>query len=560
MLPSLAGNAARFSAADDPWIPVRRATTYAHVGLRELFLEAHTYDDLAIAMAPAASGLLRFGAAIIARITGLDNVGLTADQWNQHRRQAFAHGRFAPDAVNAYFDNDEYCFDVFDPDRPFLQEPLLAEQCPYPSGINKLVWGRPAGRNLAWLNPHHDLDPVPLPTPQALLHLLTHHYYGASGTYTPRAAPGRPASLHGSSGPLRATVSFHPLGRTLFETLLAQIPKFTGYPTPPVPDTEETGDRCPWESAWRPGPHEARPEVTWPGRLLTGRSRHALLLVPAPGGTHVTDVYLTWGDQVKPLPATDPYLVMDTVTGGRRADRRRMPRRADADRAWWRELEALLLAPDEEHSFRRPEIFDTLNDLPPQVRTHLRVRVHGFDQDGQTRDHRWYTAITPPLLAWAQENDPQRAERIGACVKAAHAMAADLKDVAEQAWKDTINGPAAGAVGAMAGRETGKKKPVRRTAPKDTSPASAKKTAGRSPWTAPAGTEYWRGAEKTFWRLLDAPDAWPHAAFAATAEAALRQVTALDRVRYRHAARAVATAVADLHQRARSRRQPDQEG
>lgn len=538
---------------------MRRATTYTHVGLRELFLNAHTYDDLAVAMAPAASGLLRTCAVIAARTTGLDDAGMTATQWNQLRRQAFDHGRFAPDAVNAYFDNDAYCFDVFDPDRPFLQEPLLAEQCPYPSGINKLVWGRPAGRNLAWLSPHHDLDPVPVPTPQALLHLLTHHYYGASGTYTPRAAEGRPASLNGSSGPLRATVSFHPLGRTLFETLLAQIPKFTGHPTPPVPPTEDTGDRCPWESARRPGPYQARPDLTWPGRLLTGRSRHALLLVPAPGGRHVTDVYLTWGDQATPLPATDPYLVMDTVPGGRRADKRRMPRRADADRAWWRELEALLLAPDEEHSFRRPEIFDTLNDLPPQVRAHLRVRVHGFDQDGQTRDHRWYTAITPPLLAWAQENDPQRAERIGACVQAAHATAADLKQAAEQAWKDTIDGPAAtGAAGGAAGRGP-RKKTGRRTAPTGTGPASPKKTTGRSPWTAPAGAEYWRAAEKTFWRLLDAPDASPDAAFAATAEASLRQVTAPDRIRYRHAARAIATAVADLHHRARSRRQSDQE-
>ncbi|SCF71060.1 MULTISPECIES: type I-E CRISPR-associated protein Cse1/CasA [unclassified Streptomyces] len=178
---------ARFSAADDPWIDVRSGTTYRQVGLRELFLDAHTVDDLAMPIAPSASGLLRVAAVIAARITALDDPRLSADQWNA-RRWALLSSQdgFKPAAVNAYFDNDAYCFDVFDPVRPWLQDPLLASQCKAPSGINKLVFGRPAGNNLAWLSPHHDLDPAPVPTAQALQHLLIHHYYGASGGGTPR--------------------------------------------------------------------------------------------------------------------------------------------------------------------------------------------------------------------------------------------------------------------------------------------------------------------------------------------------------------------------------------
>ncbi|MEV7283030.1 type I-E CRISPR-associated protein Cse1/CasA [Streptomyces sp. NPDC093252] len=514
---------ARFSAADDPWIDVRSGTAYRQVGLRELFLDAHTIDDLAMPAAPSASGLLRITAAIAARITALDDPALSADQWNDRRRTLLSSpGGFEPAAVNAYFDTEAHCFEVFHPQRPWLQDPLLASQCKAPSGINKLVFGRPSGNNLAWMSPHHDLDPVPVPTAQALQHLLIHHYYGASGGGTPRTVGHRaPRHLGGRSGPLRSTVSFHPLGRTLHETLLAQIPKLT---------REQTGtDLCPWEDPAPPAPDAPPAPVTWPGRILTGRSQHALLLVPAPGrGSHVSDVYLTWATERPPLPATDPYLVIHTA-GNTKSGPRRYPRRADADRAWWRELDALLLAPDEHRAFRRPEIFDTLNDLPDDVRSSLRVRVHGFDQDGKVNNRRWYTTITPPILAWAQENDPQRAERIAECVAAAEHHAGRLTYLAGQAWKDTTDGPGHGPPG--------------------------KKSS--SPWTAPARAAYWPLAEHAFWHLIDQPDLSARHAFATAAEQALRAATAADRVRLRHAARAVAAAVAELHRPPRAR--PGQE-
>lgn len=520
---------ARFSAADDPWIDVRYGTIYRQVGLRELFLDAHTIDDLAMPVAPAASGLLRIAAVITARITALDDPQLSADQWNARRRTLLSlPDGFNSTAVNAYFDNEAHCFEVFDPVRPWLQDPLLASQCKAPSGINKLVFGRPAGNNLVWMSPHHDLDPVPVPTAQALQHLLIHHYYGACGGGTPRTV-GRRAPRHvgGRSGPLRSTVSFHPLGRTLYETLLAQIPQLTG---------EQTGtDLCPWEDPAPPAPDGPPAPMTWPGRILTGRSQHALLLVPGPDGSYVRDVYLTWATERPPLPATDPYLVIHT-NGNAKPALRRYPRRADADKAWWRELEALLLAPDERRAFRRPQIFDTLNDLPDPVRASLRVRVHGFDQDGKVNNRRWYTAITPPIWAWAQEHDPERAARIAECVAAAEHHAGRLTYLAGQAWKDTVNGP---------GR------------PQDGRTLGKPEQKSTSPWAAPARTAYWPLAERAFWRLLDQPDLSVRRAFATAAEQALRTATAGDRVRLRHAARAVAAAVAELHRPPRTR--PEEE-
>ncbi|MCC3772753.1 type I-E CRISPR-associated protein Cse1/CasA [Streptomyces sp. UNOC14_S4] len=496
---------------------MRTATCYRQVGLRALFLGAHTFDDLALAVPPAASALLRIATAITARITGLDDADLSAGQWNALRRELLTRtGGFDPEAVHTYFDS--YCFEVFDPVRPWLQDALLAEQCDKTAGINTLVLGRPAGNNLAWFSPHTHTDrhAAPLPTAEALQHLLVHHYYGRSGGCSARTVAGT-SHPRGTSGPLRSTVSFHPLGRTLYETLLAGVPKFLG-------DEQTLPDRCPWEEEEPPDPQWPLPVITWPGRLLTGRSRHAALLVPGSDGSTVTDAYLTWATQHRRLEATDPYLVIHTDPK-KPIERRRSVRRADADRAWWRELDALLLAPDEHRTARRPEVFDTLNDLPAPVRRSLRVRVHGFDQDTKVNNRLWYTAITPPVLNWSQENDPQRAERIGQCCLAAEQTGFRLAFLADRAWKET-------------------------TSPQHEAPAPAgpkPRTSGA--WTAPARAAYWENAEPVFWRLLDQPDTPAYAAFAGVAAAALRQVTASARIQHRAAARAVAEAVAALHRR-----------
>jgi CRISPR system Cascade subunit CasA len=494
-----------FSAADNPWIDVRTGCQYDQVGLRSLFLDAHRIDDLALPQPPAASALLRIAVAITARITGLDDPELTASQWNALRRSRLEEGRFDPHAVHTYF--DQHSWDVFDPTRPWLQTPSLRTQCDHSTGINAFVPGRPAGNNLAWFSPHGHHTAEPVPTAEALQILLIHHYYGRAGTGTPRTLSSA-TSKKQTSGPLRSSVSFHPLGRTLHETLLVGVPAFTGDDQPPG------ADACPWEEAALPGPQATPTPVTWPGRQLTGLSRHAILLVPGDDNTTVTDAYITWATQDPKPITTDPYLAYRIIPETKNVARRRTLYRADASRAWWRDLETLLLAPDEHGTHRRPVIFDTLNDLPEPVRRRLRIRVHGFDQDGRATDRQWYTAITPPLLNWTQEHDPVKAQRIAECCRQAEQTAQRLATVAKQAW-DTA------------------------THSRTTQP----------PWAHRALTRYWPKAETAFWRLLEEPDTAAPTAFADAAAAALREITEAARVRHTTAARAVAHAVRDLYRR-----------
>ncbi|MFF3544745.1 type I-E CRISPR-associated protein Cse1/CasA [Streptomyces platensis] len=497
-----------------PCIPIRFLDRHQEsLGWRDVLLHAHEIEDLALPHPPAASAALRILVTVTARITGLDDPEMSAGEWATRRHALLkTPDGFGAEAVHDYF--DQYVWDLFDSDRPFLQDPRLAHQCQERAGINKLVFGRPEGNNLAWLSPHADTDPQPLPSDQALWHLLTHHYYGAAGTCSARTVAGHSASK-AKAGPLRSTVSFHPLGRTLYETLLAGLPK----PSDQWPDSEDT---CPWEEPALPDPAATPPPVTWPGRLLTGRSCHAALLIPTSDGQQVTSAYLTWGTQTA-LPATDPYLIHRINTHPQRpASQRYKPRSADADRALWRDLDALLLAGDETSTVHRPDVFTTLNDLPQELRASLRVRAHGFDQDGKTMNRTWYTALTPPVWPWIQEDDPSAAERLVECRTAAEDIGALLDTVSKKAWSAITSPPAK--------TQGGPAKPPRRL------PA----------WTRNARAMYWPRAETTFWNLLDHPHLPARAAFINDAITTLRTVTRPVIAQHFRAAQVTVAAVAEL--------------
>ncbi|MYV96416.1 type I-E CRISPR-associated protein Cse1/CasA [Streptomyces sp. SID1034] len=465
-----------FDLREEPWIPVRVGSDSLRVGLRELFQRAHEVEDLALPIAPAASGLLRILAAMTARIAGHDDVrmddeDLAADayDWFALRERVLAGGAFDLKAVSDYFDDERLAgrFDLFHPERPFLQDPRLLQECvdgqgrPNPSGVNKLVLGRPTGINGAVLFGHFtDTDPVAIGAAEAAWHLIAQLYYGPSGQCTPRRITQVRAGS-GDAGPLRKTVSFHPWGKNLFTTLVLAVP---------VPDGGdlEADDKCPWEEEL-PDPLGPPVPVTWPGRLLTGRARHAALLIPSDDGRTVTDAYLTWSTHHPARAARDPYVIFDLPRGGGEP----FARPADGQRALWRDVDALLLESRPEAA-RRPL---ALEELPGSLLSSLRVRAYGFDQDGQQRDRGWYEATTPPVLQWQQEVNAPMALHIGRCHQVAEDVADRLDYAARLAWKlttDPVADPSAKV-------QLDRKKP--------------------GPWASSAAAAYWPAAERLFWRL-----------------------------------------------------------
>ncbi|WP_256107743.1 type I-E CRISPR-associated protein Cse1/CasA [Streptomyces sp. ODS05-4] len=462
----------------EPWIPVRLLTGEStRVGLRELFERAHEIGDVEVPLPPAAAGLMRVLAPIAARIAAdggkqLDDPKTAAiiDDWLDLRERVLKAGRFDPTAVDAYFGRPdlEGRFDLLHPQRPFLQDPRLLAECvdakgaPNPSGINKLVMGRPTGINGAVLFGHFtDTAPVPVPAAEAAWHLIAQLYYGPAGQCTPRRITTERTGS-GDAAPLRKSVSYFAWGPELFTTLVLAVPV-----PQDVGDWEEVDDACPWEEDL-PDPLGPLAPLTWPGRMLTGRFRHAALLVPSPDGRSVTDAYLTWSTHQPPHQARDPYQVLE-----RRFDGQFQPREADAARALWRDLDALLLK-DSRHDHLRPP---ALEHLPRPLR--WPVRAYGFDQDGQQKDSVWFKATTPPVLQWQEESDAHMAHHIHHCHTTAEDVGKRLDYAARIAWKIATD-PAV-----------------------DLSP-KAKITLDRrkpGPWASAASSRYWPAAETTFWQL-----------------------------------------------------------
>ncbi|MFD7506191.1 type I-E CRISPR-associated protein Cse1/CasA [Streptomyces sp. NPDC059850] len=476
-----------FDLRTRPWIPVRtRDGGGASVSLRELFLSAHQIDGLSVALPPAASGLMRILCAMAARITGLDTASNTTAWLDLRYDLLEAAQRFEPAAVDAYFTRHASRLRLHDPVRPFLQDPRLADECPSSSGVNKLVMARPAGSNQVFFGHFTDAEQVAIPSADAALHLITQLYYGPSGQCTPRIVSGKRFG-NSFAGPLRKAMSYHPEGRSLFETLLLGIPALSTWPQPggagAVGGTGGAAvtDACPWERAELPDPLAPPSGAVGPLTALTEQHQHAILLQPGPDGESVVDATITWAFRTsRAVSHTDAYLIWDEGKDGTLR-----PREAAAERSLWRDLDALVLLKRGDGG-KRPLVLDGLvgGQIPEASLRALRMCAYGFDQDGQTRDRTYFSATTPDLFALLESSDESVDNALALGAKegreAAEKAAERLAYALRVAWRSYT------------------------TPFTDDKPGRKDKDAG--PWPGGALAAYWPVAEERFWDSLDARD------------------------------------------------------
>ncbi|WP_433347692.1 type I-E CRISPR-associated protein Cse1/CasA [Microtetraspora malaysiensis] len=444
------------------WIPVREGEARTQVGLLELFEHAHELTDIEVWPPPAAAGLWRVLTVIAARVTELDDMSCDSDEWKERQATVLAKGHFDPEAVKDYFARHPNRFDLFNPHRPWLQDPRLREECKTSSGVNKLVMFRAAGNNQVWFDHSTTVKLCRIPADEAVFHLLTQLYYGPSGQCTPRTA-GTVSGGNSKAGPLRRTASFHPVGSNVFESLVASVPPVHHYDTGGV-------DLAPWEADELPDVAKVAPRPSGVAGVLTGRFQHAVLLERSDDGESVVDAWITWAWRDKEFPAKDPYLIYQQSKEGNE-----YPRQADASRALWRDFDALLLEDTGDNHARRPMVLAAVEDLRGILLPILRVRAFGFDQDGQTRDKEWTTGITPALLALVEEDGVPYA--ISMMREAAERLERQLRYVLREAWV-AINDPSNG---------------YGKTQRKDIS---------EGPWPVSGSFRYWSRAERIFWKRV----------------------------------------------------------
>lgn len=446
------------------WRPGRRPDVVGPdepLSLSELLIHAHEIEDVEVSPPPALSGLLRVLAVLTGRVTGLDRAA-SYEEWEDARENALRVGRFDDVSVRQYFAGLQGRFELFHTatEYPFLQDKRLLQQCrtlkgeETSSGVNKLVLDRAAGQAFVWQSHTVDAEPDPVPVAEAVLSLLTWLYYGPPGRCTARQV-GEVRAGDTKAGPLRGSVSYHPVGSSLFHTLLLGLPY--------VPHHDQ--DAAPWEEEPR-DPLGVPPAPKGLARVLTGRFRHAILLSPSEAGDAVVDARITWAWRQEHGPVEDPYLMHRVPSDGGVP----VPESASAQRAVWRDLDALLGKTEQR---RRPTVFTGLDDLAVDEGVFACIRALGFDQDrSQAKDRQYFAGITPPLLDAWQCNDPERWARLLDARNAAENTGWQLENALSGAWRDLTGG------GKGKERDRG------------------------VPWLHPAMTQYWQAAEQCFWEAV----------------------------------------------------------
>jgi len=232
----------RFSLRMIPWIGVRYLDgTRRHLGLNDLFQDAHRIAGVSVNNAAERAGVLRFlisATALIARGHG------DAD-WDD-----LAEDGFDPAVVTNVLDDIDRFLWLAHPDTPFMQETRISEKAALqpiasltpmaPGGSAKTWWGRPGdGFTPATFTPEH-----------AARALTAAWFYSPAGGGKPPAisySDGLPVGWKGR-GTLRPGTqgirSFW-LGENLAQTLLANVMEEWVYTDTTMPLWAVEGDTTP---------------------------------------------------------------------------------------------------------------------------------------------------------------------------------------------------------------------------------------------------------------------------------------------------------------------------
>jgi len=350
---------------DDPWLSARtiegvlaRGTqglgAIAETGVRRLLLDADQFQDLVVDLPTQKAAILR---QLLLPIV-VDALGRPADAaaWvAMFRAGAFSSEQ--RDKLNAYLDEHHHLFNLFDPVDPFAQVAGLHTAKGETKGSALLVATAATGNNVPLFSSRSEGDPLDL-TPAQAAHWLVHtHCWDTAAIKTGAVGDSKVKSGKTTGnpvGPLGQLGVVIPRGRTLYETLLLNIP----FGQAPLSDDFPQ---------WRRREKEGRIEDTlsvatpaWQPRAARGLldtwtwQARRIRLIPEemPAGVRVRSVIVSAGDRLEVSPDQEPHTAWITDSATARAKAKTSgksasapatrPRRHQPGKAGWRGLEALL--------------------------------------------------------------------------------------------------------------------------------------------------------------------------------------------------------------------------
>lgn len=328
---------ARFDLIDEGWLPLRLKDSSAvvDVGIAEALLDSHKFTDLVVELPTQVPALLR---QVLLPVV-VDALGAPADREEWGRR--FAARQFSPaeiDELRRYLDEHRARFDLFSSTVPFAQVAGLEATNGETKGSGLIVPTEATGNNVPLFASRTEGDALPLTPAQAARWLLHTHCWDTaaikSGAKGDEAHVKAGKTTGNPTGPLGQLGLLVPMGPTLYETLLLNMP---------IGSRAQAGSPQ-WRSA---EPARAGWEIRNPSGLLdlwTWQSRRIRLIPePGPDGDRVVRIVLAAGDRMRMIPEWEPHTAWAFKKSAEKAsaaDRR--PRRHTTGKAIWRGMEALL--------------------------------------------------------------------------------------------------------------------------------------------------------------------------------------------------------------------------
>ncbi|MFE3110609.1 type I-E CRISPR-associated protein Cse1/CasA [Kitasatospora indigofera] len=341
-------------------------------------------------------------------------------------------GCFSPSQVkliHSYLEEHASQFDV----RRFAQVPDLRATNGATKPVTLLMPHVPSGNNSALRAARNDEDPSPIPLAQAVRWVVHAHCWdtaaiksGAVGDDQVKAGK----TTGNPTGPLGQLGVVMPLGRTLFETIVLNLP-ITG---------RIAGDSPWWERGeldpiWKPRPAEGLLDAwTWMSRRI------ALIVEDGLEGPVVRRVVVAAGDRMTSTPEGEPHTTW-TIKKDKKTGSVRSPRRLQPGKNAWQGMEALLALDREGSDFETSSLLKQAGDAQAEgllgLDFPLRVGLWGLVYGTQSSVVEDILADELPLPVAAlradldvRETVIEIAEQAAACARAVDALGANLRRAA----------------------------------------------------------------------------------------------------------------------------------
>ncbi|MFE4516442.1 type I-E CRISPR-associated protein Cse1/CasA [Kitasatospora sp. NPDC056783] len=353
------------------------------------------------------------------------------------QKDGFTKGEL--DSLQTYLDEHRAKFDLFDPVAPFAQVAGLRTAKDETKGAAALVATAASGNNVPLFASRTDADPLDL-TPAQAAHWLVHaHCWDTAAIKTgvvgdDRVKAGK--TTGNPTGPLGQFGIIVPIGRTLYETLLLNLPV-----TPPSVLGVPQWLRAPHGPAWTSRAADGLLDLwTWQARRIR--------LIPhrdEDGRLRVARVVISAGDRLTPMPEQEPHTAWTFSAPAKKSASalpERRPRRHTQGKAAWRGLDALL-APTRQSSdgFETSILLDEVSALREIGRLDagfpLQAETFGMVYGTQYSvvEDVIHDAIPLPLLALHQDSEAHQllldvAEQAEQLAQAVNNLSADLRRAA----------------------------------------------------------------------------------------------------------------------------------